>query len=98
MKCGRIRHNGSQADKGFPLKIAEKRRIGLQAFLAGFAQSGLFCWANYPGSPTVLCEENTDLADSQFADLLAPLVFSATRNIPLRPIRVELDRDSKAHG
>lgn len=72
------RKKSHSLELGYPMDMSKTSRIGFQSFLAGFTQGGLFRWADYPGSPTVLCEETTDFAESQFAGILAPYVPSTS--------------------
>jgi len=47
--------------------------IGLQSFLQGFTQAGLFGWAKMSGGAECIFEETTNLEESEFAELLLPI-------------------------
>ena len=51
--------------------------VGFMSFLEGFTQGGLFGSAKMPGRAQVICEETTDIEESQFRDLLKPFLASA---------------------
>jgi hypothetical protein len=51
--------------------------VGFMSFLEGFTQGGLFGSAKMPGGAKVICEETTDIEESQFRDLLKPFLASA---------------------
>ena len=42
--------------------------------MEGLTQGGLFGWAKMPGGAERICEETTNIEESEFADLLMPLV------------------------
>ncbi len=48
--------------------------IGFESFLLGFTQAGMFGWAKLPGGAERVFEETVDLEDSEFAELLGPIV------------------------
>jgi hypothetical protein len=51
-----------------------KATMAFRSFLEGFAQNGLFGWAKMPGGAERLLEDTANLEDSEFADLLLPIL------------------------
>ena len=59
--------------------------IAFWSFLEGFTQGGLFGWAKLPGGAERICEETTNIEESEFADLLRPFLQTA----PVEAVPVE---------
>jgi lipopolysaccharide/colanic/teichoic acid biosynthesis glycosyltransferase len=62
--------------------MMKKSAVAFRSFLEGFAQSGLFGSAAMPGGAQRILEETANLEDSEFADLLLPVLRWSTTAEP----------------